>query len=91
MKLLDLTFRKDGFDFTQLCRSGDWCVYSKTKTGFKNTFYEVMKIKNHNGREIAGKQFPPAEFLPSSEEWGTNAFSFSSKELAMRFWEVKAK
>lgn len=86
MRLLETNFRKDGFDFVQIERKNGWCIYSKTKTGFKSTFYEVMKIKSHNGREIAGKQFPPSEYLPSSEEWGTNGFSFSNLKRAMEFF-----
>ena len=87
MKPLETTFRKDGFDYTQLARNGAWCVYVKTKVGFRNTFYEVMRIKSHNGRKIGETDIPPAEYLPSNEEWGANGFSFSDKERAMKHFE----
>jgi hypothetical protein len=89
-KPIPLTFRKDGFDFTQLQRLGDWCLYSKTKTGFKSTFFEVMRILTHDGREIAGQKIEPAEYLPGNESWGNYGFSFSQREVATRFLEAKA-
>jgi hypothetical protein len=77
-------FRKDKFDFTLVARRGDWCVYSKTKTGFKSTFYEVMRIRRHEGRIMGGQNIPPSEYLPCNEAWGIDGFSFSKRELALK-------
>ena len=80
MKTLPIEFTKNGFQYRQLARDGNAALYSQTKGDFGA--YEVFAIQSHNGREIAGKLIPPAEFGPSSEEWGSKGWTYTDRRVA---------
>ena len=82
MKLLETRFKKDGFTFEQLKRLDNVAVFAKSKGG-KSKSYEVVKIQSHNGFEISGVKIEPAETMPSSEQWGTNGFTFTTLQDAL--------
>jgi hypothetical protein len=75
MKILEQEFDSRGFHFKQVMREGMYAVFEKTNTnGYKG--YESVRLKSHNGYEIAGVFIPPAESMPSAETWGADGFSF---------------
>lgn len=80
MKPLATTFRKDGFDWSLVERQGDIAIYRQAKPGVErfNTFH----VQSHNGREIGGKVFEPAEFMPSAEQWGRLGWTHYTLEKA---------
>lgn len=88
MKLLDQSFRKNGFNFLQVKRVGDVAIYRKANAVFI-LGYEVFRIQRHNGRRIGDAEIPPAEFMPSSEQWGTLGFTCMTLDAAeARFMDM---
>lgn len=81
---LPTTVRSDGFTLEQVVRDGDVAVYSKTKPGHLKTTFEVIRVGSHKGFEIGGKQIPPAETYPSSNQWGVNGWTCPTKEAAFK-------
>lgn len=92
--VLSKTFRKDGFDFTQIKRSRLHALYQKTK-GNQPPTYEVVRIKSapkdyqfpprtlKDGTTIEGKFIKAgSESYPSNEDWGTYGFSYPSRDQA---------
>ena len=82
MKLLQ-TYQRNGYTFTVDNRIGNHAAYEGTKAGHAST-YETIAIQHHNGREIHGKQIPPAEYPPSNAEWGSKGWTYSTEEKAKR-------
>ncbi len=80
MKTLPLEFTKGGFQCRQLARSGRAAIYEQTKD--EMVAYEVVVIRNHNGRVIAGQAIPPSEYMPSPEEWGSKGWTYTDKRVA---------
>ena len=76
------SFRKSGWDYKLVSREGDVAVFEQTKPGLEFSVFEVVLVQRHNGYEIAGKRFPPAEHMPSSEQWGTLGFTCADRESA---------
>ena len=82
-KKLPPSFTKNGFTFEQVERRGDFAVFRKfKKRGFAHSF-ETVKINRHDGYTIAGKDIPPGECYPSSEQWGTHGFTFNDPIAAL--------
>lgn len=85
MITLKTAFTKKGWTFEQIARQGMIAIYHRTKGRVED--WEVVRIQSHNGREIAGEKFPPSEYYPSSETWGTHGWTYTSRELAERKME----
>lgn len=92
MKTIDKNFTYKNFDYKQLFREGKIAIYEqKLKDGVKCN-YEVVVIEEHNGYEIAGNKFPPAEMYPSSNQWGVKGFTFTDYDDALiKFKKLKKK
>lgn len=71
-------YKKNGFDWKIIKRWRNIAIAESPGRGF-----EVIRIQSHNGREIAGKHFDPAEYRPSNEQWGIHGWSYSRFEDAM--------
>ncbi len=82
MKTLPETFRKGGFNFTQLRRSGDVALFAKRKDDWLMDTYEVVIVQRHNGYRIGGKDVPPGEAMPSSATWGHLGLSYQNQDDA---------
>lgn len=67
------SYKKNGVQWNVCQRRGNVAVFASDC--FR--FYEVIIIQSHDGREIAGKYCPPAEFPPSNEQWGAKGWSYS--------------
>ena len=92
MKALANEFRKSGFDFKLLLRDGNVALLRKTKPALFFESYEVVRVQRHNGYQIAGKKIPPAEMMPSSYNWGTHGWTFTSYDAAcVKFNQLKDK
>lgn len=95
-KPLELTFTADKgntqtpFTFKQYSREGDLVIYSKTKPGWDKVFYDVMRVKRHDGYTIKGNYCEPAEFLPSASQFGTDGYSYNNLDSALqKFQQMK--
>lgn len=81
-KPLETNFTLKGFRHTQLKREGDIAIFHKVAMEGPihpkafDAGFEVAVISRHDGYEIAGNHFPPAEIYPSNEQWGTRGWSF---------------
>lgn len=89
MKPLPKTFRKSGFDFEQLKRIGNVALYRKTNGNIES--FELVKVQAHDGYFIKDVEMPPAEFYPSSEQWGTNGWTFTTRDEAELMFQKLAK
>ena len=83
-KPLPTRFRRDGFNYRQIAREGDAAIYSQTWSGCPDpaVCFEVIRVKQREGFEIAGRFVPPGETYPASKLWGTDGFTFSDKDAA---------
>jgi hypothetical protein len=89
---LPVAFRSGGFEFEQVEREGDIALFRKTKyyagTGKRFETFEVVRIQ-----EMDEHQWPngdisgPHEYMPASESWGIDGFSFQTGDEAMRRFE----
>lgn len=82
MKTLDVDFTSKGFHYRQLSRDGDVAVFGQKWGENGSTAYETVIVQRHNGREIAGTKIPPAEFYPSSGQWGIKGWTFTDRDQA---------
>jgi len=83
MKILEKEFAYKGFTFNQLYRDGKFAIYEQSKEDYEVKKYEVIVIESHNGYDLAGQHFPPAEMYPSSTQWGVKGFTLDSYEDAL--------
>jgi len=72
-----LQYKRNGFTFNQVDRVGDIAYFVGVgKEG--ETTHEVIVVQSHDGREINGVSYPPAEYPPSNEQWGRKGWTFST-------------
>src|SRR5437762_9647000 len=82
-KPLKTKFRLYGFDYRRIARAGDIAIYEQTFRGNTDSAaFEVINVQRHDGLEIKGKYYPPAEFYPHSESWGLSGWTYTEKEDA---------
>lgn len=95
MKRLKEEFESKGFKFKQLDRNDFCAIYAKTFIVSENELgsehYEVIDVMSHNGREIHGTWFDPAEFFPSDSVWGTRGWSYTDKAKAFEKYHERTK
>jgi len=82
-------YKKNGHDFTLYCRAGGIAIFHGKRVGGNSETWEVIHVQSHNGREIAGKYFDPAEYPPSNEQWGSKGWTYTNPELARDRFEVE--
>lgn len=81
-KPLPTEFDKFGFHFKQIWREGDYAIYEQTKEGHAHKNWEAIRIRRHDGFQIAGNEIEPKEIYPSNERWGDDGFTLTSIEDA---------
>lgn len=84
MKKLSEKFDSLGFSFLQIYREDNYAVYERKYIGGENIHYEVIKIQSHNGYEMNGTKYPPSEYYPSANSWGTMGWTCITKEEAYK-------
>jgi hypothetical protein len=84
MKKMDKEFSSRGFYFKQIHRESDFAIYERWHENSDKKHYEVVIIQSHNGYSIGDQSYPPSEFYPSSNSWGTDGFTCVSKEAAYK-------
>lgn len=75
-------YTKDGIERRIIHRSGNIAI-AQGKHDF-----EVIIVQSHNGRIIVGKECPPAEYAPHSEQWGSKGWTFQTLAAAMTKLEM---
>lgn len=82
-KPLPETFQKNGYRYELVARTEHVALYGQCDADTEIFLaYEVCRILRHNGRVIAGNVVPPAEFLPSTEQWGQLAWTYTDERAA---------
>jgi hypothetical protein len=82
-KPLPLKLRKNGFDYTQVLRSGKVYIYEQRVT--ENTlYYEVFLHRISLEKLIKGKKLPSKIKYPHDEAFGTWAWTYKDLDKAMR-------
>jgi len=84
MKKLPLEINKKGFTYTQIKRVNDIAIYKQKSLDVElnGEWYEVIKIKSHNGMTLGGNYIPPSEMYPSSTQWGVLGFTYNNISAA---------
>lgn len=82
MKTLKPEFRRWGATYRIEERSGDVVLLSRLADTGKPTSFDVAIVQRHDGYEIAGRKVEASEFLPSSEAYGSLAWSYSNRAKA---------
>jgi hypothetical protein len=77
MKTLKKYHSRNGYAWIVIERKGNIALAYGGSVG-----WEVFEVQIHNGREIGGKWFEPAEYAPSNEQWGVKGYSFASESAA---------
>ena len=90
MRPLATEFRRDGFAFTMLDRVDDVALFEKRCDAVVS--YEVVVVQKHGERNIMGRVIPPAEGMPSTEQWGQKGWTLTTPERARsKFIEIVAR
>ena len=71
-------YTKHGITRSVLHRGGNIAIFAGEWD------YEVVIIQSHDGRVIAGKECPAAEYPPSSEQWGTKGWTYRTIDEAIQ-------
>lgn len=81
------SFRKNGYDYTQVQRNNNIAVY---KQEFDNTLigFEVVELKVAEATTLFGKDVPRREVYPSNEDWGTLGFTVKTIGEAIKRFEL---
>lgn len=83
MKPLPTTLTHSGYTLTQVERGPNWAIYSKAKPSHHNAHFEAIVIQHSPARTFPnGDSVPERESYPSSEQWGTYAWSVKTLEEA---------
>jgi hypothetical protein len=91
MKTIPEVYRKNGYDYKLISRSDNVAIYEQTDNG-KFIGYEVCRIKIALAGLVFGKWQDVREILPSSSEWGRNAYTvFTIEKAHIRASELEYK
>lgn len=82
MRALEKEFTSCNFCFKQIFREGMLAVYERRHENGERKHYEAIKIQSHNGYEMNGTKYPPSEYYPSANTWGTNGWTYQTREEA---------
>jgi hypothetical protein len=93
LEALPIAFDFKGFHYRQITRKGSVAIYSQIWKGLKNPSiaYEVVKIQEYPEREMFGRLVPAHESMPSSEQWGSQGFTFTIERQARTKFEELTK
>jgi hypothetical protein len=85
-KLLPTQFRHNGFEYQQIARERDAAIYEQRWGGCvdPSVCYEVVRIRRREGFQIGARLVEAGEVYPASESWGTDGFTFTDKDAALR-------
>jgi hypothetical protein len=85
-KPLPTQFRHGGFEYRQIARERDAAIYEQSCAGCADpsVCYEVVRIRRREGFQIGARLVEAGEVYPASESWGTDGFTFTDKDAALR-------
>ncbi len=88
---LPTVFTKGEFHFSQVMRFGDLALFSKVKSApaHKSGSFELIVVQKRASWEVGGKTIPAREAYPSSEQWGTQGWTYRDLETAKQKFEAR--
>jgi hypothetical protein len=89
MKKIGKSFKKYGFNFNLVKRTGCVAIYEQSKPEWKDVRYEIVKIGHHNGYYLGGQKLEATETYPGNSLWGIQGWTATSLETAEKHF-VKA-
>jgi len=93
VKLSTEPFKKNGLWYKQIKRTDSKAMYGikLTENSSENYHgYEVFIVKIIPKTMAFGKEYPEREKFPGNEEFGTSAWSLSTRERAEKYYEELA-
>lgn len=80
LKPLATEFTAKGWSFRQVARKEHAAIYRRERQECAGVWdFEVVVVRRHDGHIWPNGNFtPPGETYPSSEQWGSLAWTFSS-------------
>ena len=82
MREIPQQYNKYGFTHTLIERDGNVAIYEQRKPTHTSSYYEVVIIrKRKTDNDFAGTKAGD-EYLPSTSEWGSYGWSYTSIESA---------
>ncbi|HEY3755309.1 MAG TPA: hypothetical protein VGL42_04090 [Opitutaceae bacterium] len=91
---LAATFECKGWVFRQLCRVGEFCLYSKSKRGATQPIqsWEIILPNRYPAQTLpSGSILPARETYPGDSQWGQTGWSFSNEGAARVAFAEKTK
>lgn len=83
MKILPETLKKNNCFYRQVCRSGRTAMYSLSYSeNGQIVEFDVFKIRIDPAIVLHGNDVPEREHFPSNEDFGSIAWSFTTREFA---------
>ncbi len=82
MNTIPQTYTKNTWDYRLIERTAQGAIYSQSRKGGRVTDWEVVRIRTRKGRTITtptgSYEIKAGEYLPTTEEWGTHGWTFTS-------------
>lgn len=81
--------KSNGVTWQQVIREGNWVVYKHISTEapsdqkFVGRGYEIFKVRMRPARKVKGVLIPAKECFPKTDDWGTNAFTYTQENNAL--------
>ena len=82
MKTLAYHYRKNGYDYKQVCRTAYAAMYAQFDEDGMFVSFEVGRVKSDNGGSFAGVTIEPGERFWSNEDFGVIAKTTRSEVQA---------
>jgi hypothetical protein len=85
MKTLPFHLHRNGVFYDQIQRTDSVAIYSlRYEQGGRIIGFDVFRIRLMGGSVFNGKSMPPYEKFPGNSAFGKSAWSFTTKEAALR-------
>lgn len=87
MRRLEPIIERGQFRYEQVWREGWWAIYRQTQRGSTWERFEVVHIRRNKARKIGEISIEAMESYPSSEDWGTYAWTAMTLDRAHKIVE----
>jgi hypothetical protein len=77
-----------GHRYKQAWRDSDYAIYMQYGHYGQLLGFEVIQIKRQKAKHLFGRDYPPKELYPTSEDWGTFGKTVNSLEAGRQCVET---
>lgn len=82
LRLLESKFTRAGHLFEKIEEGPTFFLYQVRREDAPRNWFEVFQRRVYKGREIEGKEIPPAEAYPNDNAFGVWAWTFERLDAA---------